>query len=191
MDGFEAFDRAVAFTAGVVKGVRVDQAGATTPCTEWNVGALLNHLVGTLWLAEGLLADRPPRHTLAPGGLPAVDLVGADPAAAYAEAAAAALAAAAASDALTRTHATPLGPMPGPLLAGFTTLDVAVHGWDLATATGQNAELDSELAGHLLGFAQQTLAEEASRAGKIGPAVPVGADAPVAHRLVAYLGRRP
>ena len=65
---------------------------------------------------------------------PPGDLAGDDPAAAYAEAAAAALAAAAAGDALTRVHVTPLGEMPGPGLAGFTTLDVLVHGWDLARA---------------------------------------------------------
>jgi transposase-like protein len=47
-----------------------------------------------------------------PGGLPAADLVGTEPAAAYAKAAAAALAAA--GDALTRTRATRLGVMPGP-----------------------------------------------------------------------------
>ena len=191
MEDFEAFERAVAATAEVVKGVRSDQLPAPTPCAEWSVGDLVNHLVGTLWLADGLFADRPPRHAPAPGGLPAADLLGGDPPAAYAEAAAAALAAAGAGDALVRTHATPLGAMPGPLLAGFTTLDIAVHGWDLATATGQRIDLDADLADRLLGFAQQTLADEASRAGRIGPAVPVGADAPLVHRLVGYLGRRP
>jgi uncharacterized protein (TIGR03086 family) len=191
MEDFEAFDRAVAATAQVVKGVRSDQLDAPTPCTEWTVGDLLNHLVGTLWLAEGLFADQPPRHAPAPGGLPATDLLGGDPATAYAQAAVAALTAAGAGDALSRTHETPLGPMPGPALAGFTTLDIAVHGWDVATATGQHIDLDGDLAGRLLGFAQQTLADEASRAGKIGPAVPIGADTPVTHRLVAYLGRRP
>ena len=127
MDGFEAFDRAVAFTAAVVKGVHADQIEAPTPCTEWDVAALLNHLVGTLWLAEGLLADRSPRHALAPGGLPAVDLVRGDPAAAYAEAAAAALAAAGDGDALTRTHATPLGAMPGPVLVGLRVNSTSVE----------------------------------------------------------------
>jgi uncharacterized protein (TIGR03086 family) len=191
MEDFEAFERAVAATAGVVKGVRPNQFQAPTPCAEWTVGDLLNHLVGTLWLAEGLFADRPPRHAPAPGGLPAADLLGGDPAAAYAEAAAAALAAASAGDALTRTHATPLGAMPGPLLAGFTTLDIAVHGWDLASAAGQHIDLADDLASRLLQFAQQTLADEASRAGKIGPAVAVAAGAPPVDRLVGYLGRRP
>jgi uncharacterized protein (TIGR03086 family) len=191
MQTFEALDRAVASTAGVVKAVGPDHLTAPTPCTEWTVRALLNHLVGTLWLAEALFTGTPPRHPMAPGGLPATDLVGNDPAAAYAEAAAATLAAAGAGDALTRTHHTPLGDLPGPLLAGFTTLDIAVHGWDLAAATGGRLDLGDDLAAHLLGFAGQTLADEPSRAGRIGPPVPADADAPITDRLVAYLGRRP
>ena len=191
MELYEALDRAVASTAGIVKAVRPDQAGAPTPCTEWDVRALLSHVIGTLWLAEGLFADEPPRYPMAPGGLPPADLVGDDPATAYAEASAAAVAAAAAGDALTRVHVTPLGEMPGPGLAGFTTLDILVHGWDLAKATGQPTDLDGRLAAHVLGFAAQALATPDSRAGRIGPAVPAGADAPVTSRLAAFLGRQP
>jgi uncharacterized protein (TIGR03086 family) len=191
MELFPAFEHAVASTAEIVKATPAGKLDAPTPCTEWDVRTLLNHVVGTLWLAEGLFADQAPRYPMAPGGLPAADLVGDDPAAAYAEAAAAALAAAAAGDTLTRVHVTPLGEMPGPALAGFTTLDILVHGWDLATATGQPADLDGRLAAHALGFAEQALATEESRAGRIGPAVPVAADAPVTQRLAAFLGRRP
>jgi uncharacterized protein (TIGR03086 family) len=191
MDMFPAFEHAVASTDEIVKAVPVGQLDAPTPCTEWDVRTLLNHVIGTLWLAEGLFGDQAPRYPMAPGGLPQADLAGGDPAAAYAEAAAAALAAARAGDALTRVHVTPLGEMPGPALAGFTTLDILVHGWDLATATGQPADLDGRLAAHALGFAEQALATPESRAGRIGPAMPVAADAPLTERLVAFLGRRP
>jgi len=88
-------------------------------------------------------------------------------------------------------HVTPLGEMPGPGLAGFTTLDILVHGWDLAKATGQPTDLDGRLAAHVLGFAAQALATPDSRAGRIGPAVPAAANAPVTSRLAAFLGRHP
>jgi uncharacterized protein (TIGR03086 family) len=97
---------------------------------------------------------------------------------------------AAGDDALTRSHATPLGEMPGAILGGFTTLDIAVHGWDLATATGQDPTLDEELAGAVLGFARQTLTDT-TRAPRIGPEIAVAADASTTERLVAFLGRRP
>jgi uncharacterized protein (TIGR03086 family) len=192
MELFAAFEHAVASTAEVIKGMPAGQDSAPTPCAEWDVRTLLNHVIGTLWLAEGLFGDQPPRYPMNPGGLPPVDLAGDDAAAAYAEASTAALAAAGAGagDALTRAHVTPLGEMPGPVLAGFTTLDILVHGWDLAQATGQPADLDGRLAAHVLAFAEQAITAE-TRAPRIGPALTVAADAPVTDRLVAFLGRRP
>jgi hypothetical protein len=44
---------------------------------------------------------------------------------------------------------------------------------------------------HALAFAEQALATPESRAGRIGPALPTAADAPVTDRLAAFLGRRP
>ena len=190
MDTFTAFEYAVTSTAEIVKGVRPGQGTAPTPCAEWDVRALLSHVIGTLWLADALFTGQAPRYPMAPGGLPAADLGRDDPAAAYSEASAAALAATGAGDALTRTHVTPLGEMPGPLLAGFTTLDITGHGWDLARATGQPADLDGRLAAHVLGFAEQAVTPD-TRAPRIGPAVPVPDDAPVTQRLVAFLGRQP
>ena len=190
MELYEAFDRAIGSTAGIVTAVRLDQAGAATPCTEWDVRDLLNHMIGTLWLSEALFTDRAPRYPMAPGALPPADLAGDDPAAAYTEASAAALTAAAADDNLTRVHPTPLGDMPGPALAGFTTLDILVHGWDLAKATGQPAELDETVAAHVMAFAEQAITQD-TRAPRIGPAVPAPAGAPLTNRLVAFLGRQP
>jgi uncharacterized protein (TIGR03086 family) len=191
MELLTAFEGAVASTAEIVKATPASQMSTPTPCADWDVRALLNHVIGTLWLAGGLFSDQPPRYPMAPGGLPAADLAGDDPVAAYAEASAAALAAAGAGDALTRVHPTPLGDMPGPGLAGFTTLDILVHGWDLATATGQPVDLDGRLAAHVLGFAAQALATPESRAGRIGPALDVPDGTPLTGRLVAFLGRQP
>jgi uncharacterized protein (TIGR03086 family) len=190
MESYEALERAVASTAEIVKGVRANDLSAPTPCSEWDVRALLNHIVGTLWLTDGLFADRPPRHGMGPGQLPDGDVLGGDPAAAYAEAAAAALVTATQDGALTRPHRTPVGEMPGPMLAGFTALDVFVHGWDLAKATNQRTDLDPELADHVLQFAAQAVPPDA-RPPVIGQPVDVSEDAPVVDRLVAYLGRHP
>ena len=181
--------RACASTERVVEGVAPDQYGLATPCGQWDVRALLNHLLGTLALGEALLADIPPAVDIAPGELPGTDLVVGDPAKAY-RVGVEALLASAGGDALTRTHSTPLGEMPGAVLGGFTTLDILVHGWDLAVATGQDATLDASLADEVLAFARQTISET-TRAPRIGPELPVAADASPTDRLVAYLGRQP
>ena len=60
MELFAAFEGSVASTAEIVKAAPASQMSAPTPCAEWDVRALLNHVIGTLWLAEALFS-RPGR----------------------------------------------------------------------------------------------------------------------------------
>ena len=62
--------------------------------------------------------------------------------------------------------------------------------WDLATATGQPADLDGRLAAHVLEFAGQAITPQ-TRAPRIGPPLAIAPGAPVTHQLVAFLGRNP
>jgi uncharacterized protein (TIGR03086 family) len=184
---------ACATTERVVAGISANQLELATPCTEWDVHALLNHLLGTLSLGTALLGGTMPAVEMAPGGQPARDLVG-DAAdggivGAY-RTGVDTLLAAGGGDALQRVHDTPLGAMPGAVLAGHTTLDILVHGWDLATATGQQHGIDERLAEQVLAFARQAIPEQ-HRAPRIGPEVAVAATAPATDRLVAFLGRHP
>lgn len=80
-------------------------------------------------------------------------------------------------------------PLPA-AISQFYTGDVFMHTWDLARATGQDVDLDAELAGQMLdGMAPM---EDLLRSsGQYGPAVPVGEDAPVADRLIGFIGRDP
>jgi uncharacterized protein (TIGR03086 family) len=181
--------RACAATDRVVGGIRDDQRNLPTPCDRWNVGELLNHLLGTLALGRALLSDTAPTVAMSPGELPTEDLAGDDALKAY-RLGVESLIAVAGDEALDRLHATPLGDMPGAVLGGFTTLDILVHGWDLAVATGQPAVIESDLAGTVLNFARQTITAD-TRAPRIGPEITVPADAPATDQLVAYLGRRP
>lgn len=181
--------RACAWTERVVEGVTAEHYDLASPCAAWNTRDLLNHVLGTLALGAGLLGDVEPSVRMAPGGLPDVDLVGDDPLKAY-RVGVDGLLAAAGGDALARSHASPLGAMPGSVLGGFATLDIAVHGWDLARATAQPADLDDDLANEVLGFARQTITD-AMRGPRIGPEVTAGPDASATDRLVAFLGRHP
>jgi len=184
-----SLQQACAATDAIVEHVHDDQLALPTPCDSWDVRALLNHLLGTLALGQALLSASPPSVPMAPGELPAGDLVGDDPHKAY-RLGVEALLQAASGDAFERAHATPLGDMPGAILGGFTTLDILVHGWDLALATGQPTALDDNLAESVLAFARQTITAD-TRAPRIGPEIAVPADATATDRLVAYLGRRP
>jgi uncharacterized protein (TIGR03086 family) len=185
----ETMKQACTATDATIERITLADLDKPTPCAEWDVGALLNHVVGTLHLGAALLADTAPTVAIAPGELPATDVLDGDPLKAY-RAGVEALLAAAEGGALDRAHTTPLGDMPGAVLGGFTTLDIAVHGWDLARATGQEPAVGDTLAETVLAFARQTLSAD-TRAPRIAPEIAVGAHATATDRLVGFLGRRP
>ena len=81
-------------------------------------------------------------------------------------------------------------PMPGHALAGINLLDTATHTWDLATATGQPAELPDLVATAAL-EASRVLVTPEIRRGRFGAEQPTPAHASTTDRLVAFLGRQP
>jgi uncharacterized protein (TIGR03086 family) len=70
------------------------------------------------------------------------------------------------------------------------TTDLAVHGWDLATALGADAGIPDELATALLGYVEPQLAQWSGSSVFAEP-VEVPDDAPAPTRLIALLGRQP
>ena len=122
MDTYDALAQAAAGTEKIVGRIEPSQLTRPTPCTEWDVRAVCNHLLGSMYLGEAIFKDAPPHHAAAPGGLPDVDLVGDDPAAAYEETAEAMLTAARLDGTLERMHKTPMGEMHGAGLGGFVGL---------------------------------------------------------------------
>jgi len=168
-----------------VRAVRADQWGSPTPCTDWDVRTLVNHVVGEDRWTPSLLAGQ----TIAEvGDRFDSDLLGADPAGAYQQAAAEAVAAVKAPGALTRTVHLSFGDAPGSEYVWQLFTDHLIHAWDLARAIGADERLDPELVTACAEwFAGQ---EEAYRAsGSIGPrvSVPAGADAQTV--LLAAFGR--
>jgi uncharacterized protein (TIGR03086 family) len=181
----ELHAQALDATGRIVAGVAADRWHAATPCADWDARALVNHLVsGNRWAAE-----------LATGGtIEGVgsrldgDLLGSDPATAYAESATAAAAAFRRPGALDAPCAVSYGPVPGSIYAGHRFLDVLVHGWDLAIATGQDYALDPELIQACRQVIEPQL--EAFRgAGFLAPEVAVPPDASAQTRFLALLGR--
>jgi uncharacterized protein (TIGR03086 family) len=129
-------------TRGFVVGLGDEHWALPTPCEGWSVRDLLNHIVaGNMWAAK--LASG---HTIDDVGTAFDgDMVGSDSVGAYDESAEAAAAAFEAPGALDAPCAVSYGPVPGSVYAGHRLLDVLIHGWDLATATGQPAYLDPNL----------------------------------------------
>ena len=134
--------QALEATRSCVAGIAADQWELPTPCDGWTVHELLNHIVaGNLWAAElgrgRSIADV--------GSTLDGDMLGADPVGAYDRSAESAAATFEAPGALDSPCAVSYGPVPGSVYAGHRFIDVLVHGWDLATATGQATDLDPKL----------------------------------------------
>lgn len=84
-----------------------------------------------------------------------------------------------------------LGTLPlADALDRFYTADVFMHTWDLGRASGQEVALDEEFCATLL--AGMAPIEDVLRSsGQYGPAVDVPTDAPIADRLMGFIGRDP
>jgi uncharacterized protein (TIGR03086 family) len=178
-------ERALHATGKVVDGVTADQLELPTPCDGWNVRELLNHIVsGNYWAAElangKMIADVGDRLD--------GDTLGADPQAAYRASAGLAAAAFDAPGAMDAPCAVSYGPVPGSVYCGHRILDVAIHGWDLAKATGQESPLDAELVDDLAAILAPQI-DMLEGSGMFGTRVEVPADADAQTRLLAQLGR--
>jgi uncharacterized protein (TIGR03086 family) len=175
--------RAFDAVGDLIARVRPDQWSESTPCTDWTVRQLVDHLIGMNRVFTALLVDAPPPPK--PAAAHAVD----DPVAAYRESAAALQRAFARPGALARQYVGPLGSASGAERLQIRLYDLLVHGWDLAQATGQRANLPDDLAEQSLEFVRTQLTEQ-SRVGRFSPATEVRADDSAIDRLVAFLGRR-
>ncbi len=178
----EQLGRASDAVAGLISNIRADQWSAPTPCTEWTVRQVVNHLIGMNRVFAALLAGQPPPPR------PPADHAEQDPVRAYRDSAAALRAAFARPGVLERTYRGPLGTATGAERLQIRLYDLLAHGWDLAQAIGQPDGLPDDLAEQSLVFARTQLTEQA-RPGRFGPAQDVAEHASAIERLVAFLGR--
>ena len=188
MDIVDELERALARTGRTVAGTRPDQLGLRTPCPDWDVRALLNHIVGVNVFFGALVGGE--GMPFQPGGAPP-ELIGDDYVGAYDRSVHVALDAYRAHGALQRVVHAPIGDLPGNVAVGINLVDNLGHGWDLARATDQDASIDDDLAEFALALAHQVVRDEFRNGQAFGAVVPVPEDAPMTDRLVAFLGRHP
>lgn len=180
------YERALYATKAVVAGTRKEQLDDPTPCSDWSVRDLLNHVInGCLAWASGARGE--------PRPFEAEDHTGRDYAAAFEGASHSALEAFQAPGGVDRTFKMSWGDTPGSVALGLAVADAVVHGWDLAQATGQAIEIDDDVANAVYGMTTHMMEPLGSfpRGASFGEPVFVPDDAPIVDRMVAYLGRHP
>jgi uncharacterized protein (TIGR03086 family) len=175
MEMIDLFDQGTEWTASKIPGA-VDKLDASTPCEEWDVRALLNHMFDTLrYFTEAVDDSSAALPTPTPP-----DVLGADPVKEYEAAREHALRAYGEPGVVERT---------GPSL-GIAFVDQLVHGSDLARATGQDATIPDDLAGAAFAMVDGNITDD-RRANAFKPAIHVSDRASAHDRLLAYLGRVP
>jgi uncharacterized protein (TIGR03086 family) len=175
-------------THRVLLGAADADPGTPTPCRSWDLAALRAHVVANLAKFTVAAQGRRPDWSAPPP--PAPD----DPAAAFRADADELLAAWEKAD-LDAVVRLPFGDMPMVSILTQQLAEFAVHGWDVARATGQRVDWDSDVAATALAWARQNLSPqlrgEESDGKSFGPEVGVEADGSAQDRLVAWFGRDP
>lgn len=173
--------------ARTVGNVTAGQFGDPTPCTEWDVRTLLNHLV--LWTSYS--AERRAHGESVSEELMTKDFA-AEPdfAAAYRSQLDRALAAWADPAAWRRDLNVMGTATPAADVAALLLAEMVLHGWDLAVATGQPYAVDDKTAAAALAAVEANAELFRQYKGFADP-VPVPDGAPVLHRVLALSGRDP
>jgi uncharacterized protein (TIGR03086 family) len=181
----ELYQRAVTHLGELVQQVRDDQWAAASPCEEWSVRELVNHVTGENAWAPPLFAGK----TIAEvGDQFDGDLLGTDPLERWTTYANGALVAAHEPGAMDRTVHLSFGDFPGREYAMQLFADMLIHSWDLARAIGADEQLDPELV-NVLAVWFADMADGYRAAGAVGPRPRVAEDADAQTKLLADFGR--
>jgi uncharacterized protein (TIGR03086 family) len=174
LDLLDLYGRASDWTLDKVAGTTT--MDDSTPCDDWDVRALMNHMLDT----QHYFVESAQGHDVSPPSPNPPELLGDDPKADFERARSTTLSTFGEPGVIEKT---------GPSL-GIAFGDMLLHGWDLARATGQDATMPDGLAEAAYQMIHGRFTDD-QRKGVFKPEVPVGPDASAQDKLLAYTGRDP
>ena len=180
MDGVEQLDEILPIVEQVVDGISPDQLQRQTACAGFTVEGVLEHMIaGATSFAP---AFRGEEATAEAGGGSVRER--------WRRAMADLLAAVHSPGAQERTVSAPFGEVPGSVFARFVAFDGLVHGWDLATATGQPYSPPDNVVREVDTFARQALTDAMREGDTFAVPTDAPSDASPMEQLVAFTGRQ-
>jgi uncharacterized protein (TIGR03086 family) len=184
--GTSLVERAICHASDTVEGIAPASLDLPTPCSAWDLRALLHHVTDSLHVLEesivtGRIAPEPPRHR---------EHEAADPVACFRDRAQRILESW--PRAGTRHDTTTMADrcLPTQVVLPTVALEIAVHSWDISHACGERRPIPASLALELLFFAP-LLVDGTTRPDLFADPVPVSPGSSPGDRLVAFLGRNP
>jgi uncharacterized protein (TIGR03086 family) len=170
-------------TGRLVAGVRDEQWADPTPCSEWNVRDLVSHIVASNRLFTAILTHSEPPGPADPVSAPA-RLVRA-----YQDSAPELVAAFSQPGVLDEVFTVPFATVPGAVALHLRIIEMLMHGWDVARATGQPAEFPADITEQELAFSRSIIGQIPPGRQPFAPSLPDSDEAPAIDRLAALLGR--
>jgi uncharacterized protein (TIGR03086 family) len=186
---WEVLESAHRVLRSAVAGVDPNGWVRSSPCEEWNVTQVLQHAAGDQMAFASAITGGPgpSENPFSPSGVMQSDPL------TFADVAIVAAAEAWATIGVgTGSVPTPLpqGALSPTIGVGACALDAAVHGWDIAMATGQRSALDASLARSLHEVAIE-IVEPLRQYGAYAPALSEATDDDDVAALLRFLGRNP
>ncbi|WP_127782517.1 TIGR03086 family metal-binding protein [Rhodococcus sp. X156] len=176
--------------SSLLDGLPDEQWDDATPCTDWRVRDLVTHLVqGNRVFTAALRGS--PGHIPDTPGYPDDERDAARLRAAFRESTNEVVTALRLPGVMDQTVSVPFGAIRGAVVVHLRVVEMLVHGWDLAQASGQPVEVSPELAEQELRFTERQLSAIPADRRPFGPPQPVAADASAFDRLLGMLGRAP
>jgi uncharacterized protein (TIGR03086 family) len=169
-------DATLAVCQNVLRAIGEDDLNRNTPCSEFTVGQLADHLIGSL-VGLGSMAGA----IVTPAETGAVESRVAFAAQQTLEAWQ--------QHGLEGTVKRGEQDMPAGLAANILSLELLIHAWDFAVATGQQVTVSDEVSHYVLELARQIISPQARQGGSFADAVDLGPDADILNRLIAFTGR--
>lgn len=187
----ELYEAAIQGFAQTLSGVSSGQMQGSTPCTDWNVQALINHNIKVTGFAAGVLQENITVNPMEVDG----PIPGGDPLKALNDGAAQVLEIMKAAGSADQQIHTPFGNMTRGQFLITPVWDLLVHRWDLAKGTGQNTVMDNTL----LQATYDTFVPQADGMREMefggshimGPRVQVPDSASMQDKLLGAFGRQP
>lgn len=171
-----AADATLAVLERVLRSLTPADLGTQTPCADYNVGQLLDHLAGSITGIGKAL------------GAPVADDAAKAPEARIADLAQPVLEAFYRRG-LEGTVDMGFAELPATMVASILNLEFLVHAWDFGKALGADLSVSDALTDYVEGLAQQTISDQVRAGGSFAPAQQVAESASSLERLVAFTGR--